>query len=68
MRMHEIISTWIKSINEPKPQIASGADQTMKLAQKQVKRAQIQKTQSKLVDQQKQLSDIGKPKTQGGII
>ena len=68
MRMHEIISTWMESVNEPKPQIASGADQTMKLAQKQIKRAQIQKTQSKLADQQKQLSDIGKPKTQGGII
>ena len=68
MRMHEIISTWMESINEPKPQMASGADQTMKLAQKQVKRALIQKTQSKLVDKQKQLSDIGKPKTQGGKI
>ena len=68
MRMHEIIPTWMESINEPKPQMASGADQTMKLAQKQVKRAQIQKTQSKLADQQKQLSDIGKPKAQGDVI
>jgi len=58
----------MESINEPKPQMASGADQTMKLAQKQVKRAQIQKTQSKLADQQKQLSDIGKPKAQGDVI
>ncbi|CAK0753174.1 hypothetical protein CCP1ISM_40015 [Azospirillaceae bacterium] len=61
MRMHEIFTVWIESINEPKTQIASGADQTMKLAQKQVKRAQIQKTQSKLANQQKQLSDIGRP-------
>ena len=68
MRMHEIISAWMESINELKPQMKSGADQTMKLAQKQVKRAQIQKTQSKLADQQKQLSDIGKQKKQGDII
>ena len=68
MRMSEIFSIWMESINELKPQIKSGADQAMKLAQKQVKRAQIQKTQSKLADQQKQLSDIGKPKAQGDII
>ena len=68
MRMHEIFTVWIESINEPKTQMASAADHTMKLAQKQVKRAQIQKTQSKLANQQKQLSDIGRPKTQGDII
>jgi len=68
MRMHEIFSYFIETIDQPKSQIASGADQTMKLAQKQIKRAQIQKTQSKLADQQKQLSDVGKPKKQGDII
>ena len=68
MRMNEIISAWMESINELKPQMKSGADQTMKLAQKQVKRLQFQKPQSKLADQQKQLSDIGKPKTQGDIV
>lgn len=60
MRLHEIIS-YMESIDQPKPQVTSGADQTMKLAQKQVKRAQIQKTQSKLANQQKQLSDLAKP-------
>jgi len=61
MRMHEIFSHCIETIETTKSPIASGADQTMKLAQKQMKRAQIQKTQSKLSDQQRQLSDISKP-------
>ena len=61
MRMHEIFSHCIETLDQPKSEISSGADQTMKLAQKQMKRAQIKKTQSKLADQQKQLSDVGKP-------
>ena len=61
MRLYEIFQGCIENIDQPKSQMTSGADQTMKLAQKQMKRAQIQKTQSKLSDQQKQLSAISKP-------
>ena len=63
MRLREIFPAFTTLVGEDISKPASGADQTMKLAQQQVKRAQIQKTKSKLDMQQKQLGDItNKPK------
>ncbi len=63
MRLREIFPAFTMLVGEDITKPTSGADQTLKLAQQQVKRAQIQKTKSKLDTQQKQLTDIAnKPK------
>ena len=63
MRLREIFPAFTMLVGEDTTKPTSGADQTLKLAQQQVKRAQIQKTKSKLDTQQKQLGDIvTKPK------
>ena len=63
MRLREIFSGFSEMVSDHIPQPKSGVDQTLKLAQQQVKRVQIQKTKSKLDTQQKQLTDIvNKPK------